>query len=153
MPFSYFETYVFFVFFNIYLLSLTYYLLTWGRKWKPTPVFLPGEFHGQRSLVGYDPWGRKESDTTVHTALIWLGLSCGTWDLVSWPGIEPRPPALGAQSLSHWSLRITLLMRELRISEVQGHLKSSRGLKPSLDDPLGLPWWLHQVDHQGSPYF
>ena len=30
----------------------------------PTPVFLPGKFHGQRSLVGYSPWGRKESDTT-----------------------------------------------------------------------------------------
>ena len=28
------------------------------------PLFLPGEFHGQRSLVGYSPWGRKESDTT-----------------------------------------------------------------------------------------
>ena len=36
----------------------------WERKWKPTPVFLPGEFHGQRSLVGYSLWGRKESDTT-----------------------------------------------------------------------------------------
>ena len=31
---------------------------------EPTPVFLPGESHGQRSLVGYSPWGRKESDTT-----------------------------------------------------------------------------------------
>ena len=29
----------------------------WRRKWQPTPVFLPGEFHGQRSLVGYSPWG------------------------------------------------------------------------------------------------
>ena len=29
-----------------------------------TPVFLPGEFHGQRSLAGYSPWGHKESDTT-----------------------------------------------------------------------------------------
>ena len=29
-----------------------------------TPVFLPGEYHGQRSLVGYSPWGYKESDTT-----------------------------------------------------------------------------------------
>ena len=36
----------------------------WGRKWQPTPVFLPGESHGQRTLVGYSPWGRKESDTT-----------------------------------------------------------------------------------------
>ena len=34
------------------------------RKWQPTPVFLPGKFHGQRSLVGYSPWGHKESDTT-----------------------------------------------------------------------------------------
>ena len=31
-------------------------------EWLPTPVFLPGEFHGQRSLAGYSPWGRKESD-------------------------------------------------------------------------------------------
>ena len=35
----------------------------WRRKWQPTPVFLPGKSHGQRSLVGYSPWGRKESDT------------------------------------------------------------------------------------------
>ena len=34
------------------------------RKWQPTPVFLPGEFHGQRILAGYSPQGRKESDTT-----------------------------------------------------------------------------------------
>ena len=32
------------------------------REWLPTPVFLPGKFHGQRSLVGYSPWGPKESD-------------------------------------------------------------------------------------------
>ena len=34
------------------------------RKWLPTPYYLPGKFHGQRSLVGYSPWGRKESDKT-----------------------------------------------------------------------------------------
>ena len=38
--------------------------LPWRRKWQPTPVFLPGKFHGWRSLVGYSPWGHKESDTT-----------------------------------------------------------------------------------------
>ena len=38
----------------------------WRRKWHPTPVFLPGESHGQRSLVGYSPWGCKELDTTEH---------------------------------------------------------------------------------------
>ena len=31
----------------------------WRRKWQPTPVFLPGESHGQRSLAGYSPWGCK----------------------------------------------------------------------------------------------
>ena len=36
----------------------------WRRKWQPTPVFLPGESHGQRSLVGYSPWGRRELDMT-----------------------------------------------------------------------------------------
>ena len=34
------------------------------RKWQPTPVFFPGKSHEQRSLVGYSPWGHKESDTT-----------------------------------------------------------------------------------------
>ena len=39
----------------------------WRRKWRPTLVFLPGKPHGQRSLVGYRPWGHKELDTTEHT--------------------------------------------------------------------------------------
>ena len=38
--------------------------IPWRRKWSPTPVFLPGESHGQRGLVGYSPWAHKESDTT-----------------------------------------------------------------------------------------
>ena len=37
------------------------------EAWQPTLVFLPGESHGQRSLVGYSPWGHKESDTTEMT--------------------------------------------------------------------------------------
>ena len=40
----------------------------WRRKWQPTPVFVPGVFHGQRSLAGYSPWGCKELDTTEETA-------------------------------------------------------------------------------------
>ena len=38
--------------------------ILWCRKWQPTPVFLPGESHGQRSLMGYSSWGHKETDTT-----------------------------------------------------------------------------------------
>ena len=38
--------------------------IPWRRKWQSALVFLPGEFPGQRSLVGYSPWGRKEADMT-----------------------------------------------------------------------------------------
>ena len=41
--------------------------IPWRRAWQPTPVFLPGGSHGQRSLAGYSPWGHKESDTTKAT--------------------------------------------------------------------------------------
>ena len=37
------------------------------RAWQPTPMFLPGKSHGQTSLVGYSPWGCKESDTSEAT--------------------------------------------------------------------------------------
>ena len=38
--------------------------ISWKRKWQPTPVFLPRKPNGWRSLVGYSPWGRKESNMT-----------------------------------------------------------------------------------------
>ena len=38
--------------------------IPWRRKWQPIPVFLPGKSHGERSLEGCSPWGRKELDTT-----------------------------------------------------------------------------------------
>ncbi|RCU27096.1 hypothetical protein DVA79_19545, partial [Acinetobacter baumannii] len=41
--------------------------IPWSRKWQPTPVFLPGESHGQRRLVAYSPWGHKESITAKET--------------------------------------------------------------------------------------
>jgi len=41
--------------------------IPWRRKWQPTPLFLPGKSHGQRSLEDYSPQGCKETDTTDHT--------------------------------------------------------------------------------------
>ena len=38
----------------------------WNKKWQPTPVFLPEKSHGQRSLAGYSPEGRKKSDMPEH---------------------------------------------------------------------------------------
>ena len=44
--------------------------IPWRREWQPTPVFLPGESHGQRSLAGCRPQGRKESDLTERLTLL-----------------------------------------------------------------------------------
>ena len=45
--------------------------ILWRRKRQPTPVFLPRKFHGQRTLAGYSPWGRKESDVTERAQAIY----------------------------------------------------------------------------------
>ena len=71
--FNYSDVYFYLQLVGLFLLC--YLLYCWfllvcfkqRRKWQPTPVFLPGESHGQRSLVGCCPWGRKESDTTWVT--------------------------------------------------------------------------------------
>ena len=66
------------------------------RPFQPTPVFLPGESHGQKSLVGYSPWGHKESDTTerlsTHTHTRYLECSShtrGCWNPS--PFLQPPP--------------------------------------------------------------
>ena len=43
--------------------------IPWRRKWQPTPVFLPVEFHGWWGMVGYSPWGHKELDKTEQVRL------------------------------------------------------------------------------------
>ena len=52
--------------------------IPWRREWQPTPVFLPGKFHGQKSLAGYSPWVCKESDMTelLTPSLSFLPLPC-----------------------------------------------------------------------------
>ena len=54
--------------------------IPWSRKWLPTPAFLHGESHGERSLAGYSPWGHKELDTTekltLHFSYQFWGFKC-----------------------------------------------------------------------------
>ena len=45
--------------------------IPWSREWQPAPVFLPGKFHGQRSLAGYNLWGCKDLDSTEHACMCW----------------------------------------------------------------------------------
>jgi len=49
-------------------------MITWRRAWQPTPVFLPGKSHGQRSLVGYSLWGHKESDMAKATSHVCMSI-------------------------------------------------------------------------------
>ena len=44
--------------------------IPWSREWQPTPVFLPGESHGQGNLAGYDPWGCKGSDVAEPARML-----------------------------------------------------------------------------------
>ena len=59
------------------------------KEWLPTPVFLPGEFHGQRNLAGYSPWGCKELDTTE-----WLTHTHKNFSKPSHPQNNPRRKVL-----------------------------------------------------------
>ena len=53
--------------------------IPWRRKQQPTPVFLPGKSHGQRSLAGYSPWGSKELDKTEHHRCCYNLCPWGHW--------------------------------------------------------------------------
>ena len=68
-------------------------LIHWRRRWHPTPVLLPGKSHEQRSLVGCNPWGREESDTTerLHFHFSFSCIGEGNGNPLQWSCLEnPR---------------------------------------------------------------
>ena len=79
--------------------------IPWRRKWQCAPVFLPGKFHGQKSLAVYSPWGQKESDMTesthththTHTHKCWE-----TWVTLSFPSSSSVISLLLSLAL-HWT--------------------------------------------------
>ena len=79
--------------------------IPYRRKWQSTQVFWPGEFHGQRSLVGYSPRGCRESDMTEHTRTH-LGPQSAAWALTpgchsaTWWAKTPETVTLQSQTLS-----------------------------------------------------
>ena len=68
--------------------------IPWRREWLPTPVFLPGELHSQRSLAGYSPWGLKESDMTHDWATFFecSTLTASTFRILNSSTGIPSPP-------------------------------------------------------------
>ena len=75
--------------------------IPWRREPQSTPAFLPGKWHGQRSLAGYSPWGPNESDTTERLAFsLWMS------NHKAKGGIESHPPTTSIYSLSEtWAVR------------------------------------------------
>ena len=110
--------------------------ILWRRTWQLTPVFLPGKFHGQRSLEGYSPWGHRESNTTE-----WLSLS--SFSLFLFNGLMNK-----AAMMAQWTLygldNEHLLWMNGWIDEqtdllIAWLLQCDSGRARPCS---GLPWWL-----------
>ena len=109
---------------------VTYISKLWSKKWQPTPVFLPGKSHGQRSLAGYSPWGRKELDTTEQLS------TCQSW---------------------HWT-QIQLVQRFIHFPQHRtgSMLHKSPGLCTGIEpvarlnktEPLLKVWQFHRLNKQ-----
>ena len=89
------------------MFPLTYSRISWRRKWQPTPVFLPGKSHGQRSLAGYSPRGRRESDTIermrIHALSSVQSLDCVWLFATPWTAAHQASlPITNSQTHVHW---------------------------------------------------
>ena len=104
--------------------------IPWRRAWKPTPVFLPGKPHGQRSLAGYSPWGCKESRTWLRmntqyyeTYIKYVTFITSYFKLITLPSIAYRnfrPLILPPYILGYWcyNFHIFILCIQLQITVV-----------------------------------
>ena len=142
------------------LFRLFLHMVTWRRAWQPTPVFLSGEFHGQRSLVGYSPWARKESDT-IERLHFHFHFLCSTWRR-QW---HPFPVLLPGKShgwrslvgYSPWGCeesdtteRLHFHFPELE-KEMATHSSVLAWRIPGMGEPGGLPSkGSHRVGHDWS---
>ena len=94
--------------------------ILWRRKWQPTPIFLPGNSQGQRSLASYSPWGHKELDTTephththTHTHTLSTVLSALLQQTIDyhgmqWPGNEAMLSSESNQEI--WTTEVDILV-------------------------------------------
>ena len=113
--------------------------LPWRRKWLHTPVFLPGEFNEQRSLVGYSSWGCKESNRTEQLTLSLFFRAPSHWgtleERIGWS--HPNYEETGAfifqlPRVTGWRLiMVVLILQKLCSTVWVGRVGSGRQRKPS----------------------
>ena len=111
----------------------------WRRKWQPTPVFLPGESQGQRSLVGGRLWGHRESDTAEATQQPLCDPIDG-----SPPGCSSQQQQCTIALISHAS-KVMLKILQARLQQyvncelpnVQAGFRKGRGTRDQIAKPIG----------------
>ena len=104
---------------------------------QPTPIFLPGEFHEQRSLVGYSPWGHKELDT-AEWLTNWQGhITC--WKVHSGPSVEHEQKPAG--------LEAGRTGRMIPLSRLGVHKRTRAGGWGGVHG-IRIAYWLHTGDEE-----
>ena len=131
-------------------------------QWHPTPVLLPGESHGWRSLVGCSPWGREESDTTRPSDLTFTfhfqalekematHSSTLAWK-ISWMEDPDRLQSMGSGRVGHdWAFTFTFPFHALE-KDMATHSSVLAWRIPGTGEPGGLPsMGSHRVRHDWS---
>ena len=118
--------------------------IPWSRQQQPTPVFLPGKFHGQRSLAGYSPQGHKEWDTIEHTRAMqcqlgyqWCALNCyalGPSHITGRDAVSPDQGAKGSQpDPFSWLLQFCMCVEYMKMSPGVRSQSSTHALNMSID--------------------
>ena len=128
----------------------------WRRARQPTPVFLPGESHGQRSLVGCSPWGLYESDTTEQLHFHALEKEMATHSSVlawkiPWTEDPGRLQSMGSLRVGHdWATSLSLFTF-MHWRRMAAHSSVLAWRIPGLGEPGGLPsMGSHRVGHDWS---
>ena len=116
--------------------------IPWRRKWQPTPVVLPGKSHWQSSLVGYSPWGHRESDTTERLSKLAGHDSSSITDLSipRWQNFFFNPVYQEKHSTQWTSIAIDIKTDPVVVSHLTGALRSRNYLIPEQ-----TPGWVTQI--------
>ena len=110
--------------------------IPWRRKWQLTPVFLPGEFCGQRSLAGYSPQGRRELNTTEQ--FHWFTGAC--FQLRTLSGVSGAHPARRLQQRQPCRSGLLVHVRPVTGEDVPGTPQRVQNVKPPFKGFLGSLW-------------
>ena len=132
----------------------------WRKKWHPTPVLLPGKSHGQRSLVGYSPWGRRvrhdwaTSLHSLHTLSLEKEMPTHSTILawrIPWTEEPGRPWFIGLQRVGHawsdWACTHVIVIKPGILTPAHTHTV------PDRSDKRPIKGWEALACHQLNNYF